>query len=125
MQWEKRGLIWGPRGFAPWALHSALQPTPYRIPGGPLRVFVGTRDANGRGSVGFVDLDPADPSRVLRVSEEPALSPADAGVFAIDGVVPTAVARDGDRLRLYYAGYRRRADVRFQAFCGLALSDDE
>jgi sucrose-6-phosphate hydrolase SacC (GH32 family) len=83
------------------------------------------RDAEGRGSVGFVDLDPHDPSRVLRVSERPALAPAAAGSFAADGVVPTAVVRDGDLLRLYYAGYRRREDVRFQAFCGLAFSDDD
>jgi hypothetical protein len=124
MRWEKRGLIWGPHGFAPWAMHSALQPTPYLVPDGPLRVFVGVRDADGRGSVAFVDVDPADPSRVLRVSEKPALAPADAGAFAVDGVVPTAIAPDGARLRLYYAGYRRREDVRFQAFCGLATSDD-
>jgi hypothetical protein len=40
-------------------------------------------------------------------------------------VVPTALAQAGDVLRLYYAGYRRgEGDVRFRAFCGLALSDD-
>jgi hypothetical protein len=125
MRWEKRGLVWGPDGFAPWAAHSALQPTPHLIENGPLRVYAGLRDANGRGSVGFVDLDPHDPSRVLRVCEHPALAPADAGSFAVDGVVPTAVARDGDVLRLYYAGYRQgHGDVRFRAFAGLALSDD-
>jgi hypothetical protein len=110
--------------MAPWALHSALQPTPYLVDDDTLRVYAGLRDADGRSSVGFVDLDPADPSRVLRVSERPALAPADAGSFALDGAVPTAVVHDGNALRLYYAGYRRRADVRFEAFCGLALSDD-
>ena len=124
MEWEKRGLVWGPAGFAPWAAHSALQPTPYLFDGGPLRVYAGLRDADGRSSVGFVDLDPADPSRVLRVAETPAFDRTGAGPWAIDGVVPTAVVRDGDRLRLYYAGYLRRSDVRFQVFAGLALSDD-
>jgi hypothetical protein len=125
VRWEKRGLVWGPDGFAPWALNSALQPTPHLIEGGPLRVYAGMRDAEGRGSVGFVDLDPGDPSRVLRVSERPALAPADGGSFAVDGVVPTAVTRAGDVLRLYYAGYRRgQGDVRFRAFAGLAVSHD-
>jgi hypothetical protein len=124
VRWEKRGLVWGPDAFAPWAAHSALQPTPHLVEGGPLRVYAGLRDAGGRGSVGFVDLDPTDPSRVLRVAETPALAPAAAGAFAVDGVVPAAVVADGDALRLYYAGYLRRSDVRFQVFGGLALSHD-
>jgi hypothetical protein len=125
MRWEKHGLVWGPDGHAPWARHSALQPTPLLLDDGSLRVYAGMRDEHGRGSVGFVDLDPADPSRVLRVSERPALAPADGGSFAVDGVVPTAVTRGPDGLRLYYAGYRRgEGDERFRAFCGLAISDD-
>jgi predicted GH43/DUF377 family glycosyl hydrolase len=125
MRWEKRGLVWGPDGSMPWARHSALQPTPHLLDGDTLRVFAGMRDEHGRGSVGFVDLDPSDPSRVLRVSERPSLAPADGGSFAVDGVIPTAVAPDGERLRLYYAGYRRGEGAeRFRAFCGLAFSED-
>jgi hypothetical protein len=124
VKWDKRGLIWGPDGFAPWALHSALQPTPYLVDDATLRVYAGFRDAQGRSSVGYVDLDSRNPSRVLRVSEQPVLAPADAGAFAVDGVVPTAIISVGEVLRLYYAGYRRRQDVRFQVFCGLAVSDD-
>jgi hypothetical protein len=125
MRWEKRGLVWGPNGFAPWAVHSALQPTPYVFDGGPIRVYAGMRDADGRGSIGFVDLDPENPSRVLRVSERPALSSATAASFAPDGVIPLTVVREGDELRLYYAGFRRRRDVRFEAFCGLAIGDGD
>ena len=109
MEWDKRGIVWGPNGLAPWATHSAMQPTPYLFDDGPLRIYAGFRAADGRSSVGFVDVDPACPSRVLRVSETPALAPGTAGAFASDGVVPTAVVRDGDLLRLYYAGYLRRS----------------
>ena len=125
MLWEKKGLVWGPDGFAPWAAHSALQPTPHVMADGRIRIYAGLRDAEGRGSVGFVDLDPEEPSRVLRVCDRPALAYADAGSFARDGVVPTAVATVGDELRLYYAAYLRgEGDVRFEVFCGLAVSDD-
>jgi hypothetical protein len=124
VRWRKQGLVWGPDGFAPWAQHSALQPTPLLFEGGPLRIYAGMRDADGRGSVGFVDLDPSDPSRVLRVSERPALAPSDAGAFAVDGVIPAFAVRVGDLIRLYYTGFVQRRDVRFQAFSGLAVSDD-
>ena len=124
MEWDKRGIVWGPNGLAAWATHSALQPTPYLFDDGPLRIYAGLRAADGRSSVGFVDVDPAYPSRVLGVSKTPALAPGTAGAFDSDGVVPTAVVRDGDRLRLYYAGYLRRSDVRFQVFGGLAVSYD-
>jgi hypothetical protein len=124
IRWEKQGLIWGPDGFAPWARHSALQPTPLVLEGGPIRVYAGFRDEDGRGSIGFVELDARDPSRVLRVSERPALSPADAGAFAVDGVIPAFAVPVGDEIRLYYTGFVQRRDVRFQAFTGLAVSHD-
>jgi predicted GH43/DUF377 family glycosyl hydrolase len=116
--------VWGPDGFAPWARHSALQPTPLLLEDGTIRVYVGMRDDGGRGSVGFVDLDPRDPARVLRVAERPALRPAEAGGFAVDGVIPAFAVRVGDQVRLYYSGFVQRSDVRFQAFSGLAVSDD-
>jgi predicted GH43/DUF377 family glycosyl hydrolase len=123
-RWEKRGLVWGPGGFAPWARHSALQPTPIVLDDGNIRVYAGLRDDDGRGTIGFVELDGRDPSRVLRVSERPALAASDAGAFAVDGVIPAfAVPVDG-QLRLYYTGFVQRRDVRFQAFTGLAVSDD-
>jgi hypothetical protein len=123
MIWRKRGLIWGPDGSTPWALHSALQPTPLLLED-RIRVFVGTRDADGRASVVFVDLAVDNPSDIIAVSANPVLRPGMAGAFDEFGVVPSAVVVDGTRLRLYYAGYQRPADVRFRAFGGLAWSDD-
>lgn len=124
-RWAGRGLI--PGTVAPWAAHSALQPTPLKLDGGRLRVFAGMRDEEGRSRVGFVDLDcRPEPVRVLHVSGRPSLGVGARGAFDADGVVPCAVAPRGDGLYLYYAGYRRSPEpgVRFTVFSGLAVSDD-
>jgi hypothetical protein len=124
MRWRKRGLIYAPDGTRSWARHTALQPTPYLLSPTTVRVFVGLRDAEGVGRVGFVDVAADDPSRVLRVSDRPALDVGRPGTFDENGVVPCAVVPRGRDLFLYYAGYQLGRKVRFCVFGGLAVSRD-
>ena len=124
MRWRRLGLVPGADGTAPWAAHSALQPTPLLL-SDVIRLFVGFRDGAGRSSVAFIDVDAEQPARVRRVADVPALAPGRPGGFDQDGVVPCAVVRCGTVLRLYYAGYERGRDVRFRVFGGVAESDDD
>lgn len=124
MKWIKKGLIYGPNGKSSWAKHSALQPTPIILDNKILRVYVGFRDDEGISRAGFVDLDVNNPSRVLYVSKEPALTIGEDGAFDDNGVVPCAIIRRGDKLYLYYAGYQLVKKVKFLVFGGLAISDD-
>src|SRR5437870_808893 len=106
MQWEKKGLIYGPSGQSSWAKHSALQPTPLvRDEAGFIRVFAGMRDNEGVSRVGFVDVSGEDPSKVLRVSQVPVLDTGVPGAFDDNGVVPTSIIERDGRLYLFYAGY--------------------
>jgi len=116
-------LVWGPDGHLSWARHSALQPTAIQLDERVLRVYVGMRDDDGVGRVGYVDVAADDPSRVLAVSQEPVLDIGRPGAFDENGVVPCAVVRRGERIFLYYAGYMLGHKVRFIAFGGLAVSD--
>jgi hypothetical protein len=123
--WQKRGLIFAPRGDSEWAAHSALQPTPLLLERERrIRMFIGMRDDAGVSRVGWVDLDASDPSRVLAVSERPALDVGIPGTFDDNGVVPCAIVPRDGRLFLYYAGYSLPKHVRFHVFGGLAVSDD-
>ncbi|HVG28831.1 MAG TPA: hypothetical protein VM864_03835 [Pyrinomonadaceae bacterium] len=125
MRWRKMGLVYAPDGASDWAKHSALQPTPLvKREEGLIRVFVGMRDGAGVSRVGFVDLDADDPSRVLRVSREPALDAGEPGAFDENGVVPCAVVERGEELHLFYAGYQLGRKVKFYVFGGLATSRD-
>jgi predicted GH43/DUF377 family glycosyl hydrolase len=126
MKWEKRGLIYGPDGSSGWARHSALQPTPLlREAQGYIRVFVGMRDSEGVGRIGFLDVSAENPSKVLRVSNSPVLDIGGPGAFDDNGVIPSAIVERDGRLYLFYAGYQLVRKVKFLAFGGVAISDDD
>ena len=67
MRWKKMGRIFVPDGRLAWARKYAFPPTPL-FKGGVLRVYLSFCDENTVGRVGYVDLDPDDPARVLAVS---------------------------------------------------------
>ena len=123
MKWIKKGLIFNPEGKFSWADNTALQPTPL-LCDDKIRVFAGFRDKEGISRIGWVDLNLSDPSKVIGYSPFPALDLGLPGSFDDNGVVPTAVVRRGEEIYLYYAGYQLVKNVRFIAFCGLAISID-
>ncbi len=124
MNWIKKGLIYGPDGKYSWALHSALQPTPILIKEDEIRVYIGFRDKNGVGRVGFVDLDADNPLIVKKISKKPILDIGLPGTFDENGVIPSAIVKRDQKLYLYYSGYQLGQKVRFFGFSGLAISED-
>lgn len=123
MKWIKRDIIYSPSHKNDWKNNSALQPTPILI-NNKIRVYAGFRDVNGVSRIGFVDLDPNNPLKILRISQTPVLDIGDNGMFDENGVVPTSIVKRGDELYLYYAGYSLGEKVRFKVFTGLAVSKD-
>ena len=124
MAWRKRGLVYVPDGSRSWAVHYAFPPTPHLRADGTLRIYVAFCDADIVGRVGYVDVDPSDPARVLGVSPEPVLDIGRPGAFDENGVVPTSIVDLGDRLYLYYVGFQRGHKLRYFQFLGLAESTD-
>lgn len=124
MKWIKQGLVYGPGGFAPWAQHSALTPTPILITPDVIRVYAGFRDVEGVSRIGYVDVAAENPSVVRKVSARPVLDVGVPGAFDDNGVILGDVVRDGESLRMYYVGFQRVQQVKFLAFSGLAVSRD-
>lgn len=124
MQWIKKGLIYGPDGKSSWAKHSALQPTPLLIKDNVIRVYVGFRDENGVGRVGFVDVDAYNPLDVINISKEPVLDTGNPGTFDENGVIPATIVKRNKKIYLYYAGYQLGYKIRFYGFTGLAISSN-
>ena len=120
--WLKRGFIFGPEGRVPWASHSALTPTPILFRN-MIRVFAGFRDSAGVSRIGFVDLAAEDPSKVIAISEQPALDIGVPGNFDDNGVILGDVLAENNEWWMYYVGFQIVSKVKFLAFTGLAISD--
>jgi sucrose-6-phosphate hydrolase SacC (GH32 family) len=126
MQWRKHGIIYCPDAAQPWSRSHAMVPTPLLMSElGVLRVFYTSCDAKGIGRPSFVDLDPADPRRVLSANGEPILDIGAPGTFDENGVLPTSVVRAPDgRLLMYYVGFELGTKIRYRLLTGLAISED-
>ena len=124
MKWRKRGHIYAPDGSRPWARQYAFPPTPLRIDDELIRVYVAFCDEHTVGRGGYVDVRAANPSEVVRVSQEPVLDIGEPGCFDDNGVVPVSVLAVGDEIFLYYTGYQLGTDVSYFQFLGLAISRD-
>lgn len=123
MNWIKLGLIFKPDGKSGWDIHSALTPTPVVFVD-KIRVYAGFRDYSGISRIGFVDLNPKNPTEVIRVSRHPVLDIGEPGTFDDNGMILGDIINDGDTLKMYYVGFQLVNKVKFLAFTGLAISKD-
>jgi hypothetical protein len=124
VRWTKHGHVFVPDGSRAWARHYAFPPTPVWRADGRLRLYVCFCDEHTVGRIGWVDVDPDDPARVLGVSEEPVLDIGRPGAFDENGVLPTCVLEVGDELWMYYVGYQLGHKLPYFQFEGLAVSRD-
>jgi predicted GH43/DUF377 family glycosyl hydrolase len=123
MKWIKKGFIFGPDGTKSWAKNSALTPTPILL-NDKIRVYAGFRDSLGVSRIGFVDLDPENPSNVLKISETPVLDVGLEGTFDDNGVILGDIVKNDGKLFMYYVGFQLVQKVKFLAYTGLAISED-
>lgn len=125
MKWHKLGVVWKPDGSLDWARTHAMGPTPFRLNGDVIRVFLTCLDDKGRGRPGYVDVSSADPMKVLNVSTQPLLDIGEPGTFDDNGLmVLSLVPVDPRTVYMYYAGFELCVNVRYRIFTGLAISRD-
>jgi hypothetical protein len=123
-RWHKRGLVVAPDPSLAWSRQHCIAPTPLVRSDHEIRIFYASTDAELMGRVAWVDLDAADPSRVLRRAESPVLDIGEPGTFDDCGVNATSVLEHEGRLLLYYFGYQRAERVPYLLLGGVAISDD-
>ncbi len=105
-----------------WAQSGAQLPTAIAIDG-RIRVYFASKDANGYGRIGCVDLDLDDPRRILEIRSRPVLGLGELGAFDDCGAVPNSIVEVSGQTYLYYQGFQRTQRVPYLTFTGLAIGD--
>ncbi len=121
---KRIGRVFAPEQGPSWMVSHAAYPVPILLSNDRLRIFFNTRDAENRGCLAWVDIDPSNPLRILDVATEPGLRPGSLGAFDDRGISNGSLHRVGDELWLYYMGWNKAADVPFRNAIGLAVSRD-
>jgi len=127
--WIRRGRIFAPDGRYAWMYSHAQNPAVLALPD-RLRVYFNCRGLKGQdGNVEaystFVDLDRANPSKVIAVHDRPILELGQPGTFDQFGVMSGTVIRSDDEVWVYYVGWSRARGVPYHHAIGLAVSKDD
>ena len=123
MKWKKQGVIYAAQNDVTWRNQFAMLPTPILVDN-KLRIFIGFCDEKNVGRIGYVDVKPQDPSKIIEVSETPVLDIGRKGCFDDNGVVPISILRKEDEIYLYYIGFQLGVQIPYYMFGGLAISKD-
>jgi hypothetical protein len=130
IKWEKLGKIFDPRDRKneSWKQEFAQSPSAL-IFDNFVRVYFCSRpsptpDGQYLSYLSYIDLDRKNLLNILNVCKEPILSLGGYGAFDEFGTNPISVIRDGDTVRVYYAGWTRCESVPFNGAIGLATSTD-
>lgn len=126
--WRKKGRIFCPDGRYDWMQTHSQNPTALLL-SDRTRVYINCRPKRGSdGSMTalptFVDLDPADPGRILAVHDKPLVGLGEPGTFDQFGVMVRGIIAESDHVKLYYAGWNRCIGVPYNHAIGLAISTD-
>jgi hypothetical protein len=121
MRWRKLGHVFGPDGSKPWARMNASFPTAVLQSRSVVRVYYTTLDDNQFGQGAWVDLDAANPTRILGHSSGPVLRLGEVGDFDDSGANPFSVVSFGGRRLMFYQGWQRTLRAPYMIFTGLAV----
>lgn len=123
--WKKLGLLFSVDGQQSWARTHAAVPVAVPLDNDRYRVFVSTRDSEGRSHVGYFQLDLSrnEPS-TGPLSASPVLSPGPLGCFDDRGAMLTWIVDQPGRQHHYYIGWNLGVTVPFYVNLGLAISVD-
>lgn len=122
MKWLKLGKVFDPREM-PWVRSHAQVPTAIAIED-RIRVYFAGRNNDGKSFPAFVDVDISNPTKILNYSDKPCMDFGAPGTFDDDGMMPSEVLRDGDKIVMYYSGWNQKVKTPYHNCMGVAVSHD-
>lgn len=124
MKWEKRGMIFCANNNSEWMKTHASLPFADKIYDNVYRIYFSTRDSNNRASIGYIETDMTNPTKILSLSKEPVLSIGTIGSFDDNGVMGSCIVNKAGTKHLYYIGWNVGITIPFRWSVGLAISKD-
>lgn len=124
MKWEKKGLIFKPKGHLQWSVSHAQVPFALPLTKEKVRIFYATRDKDSCSSTSFIDVVADNPSQILYIHDGPILSKGARGSFDDSGTMPSWFLKDNNKLYLYYTGWNKSVSASYRLSIGIAVSED-
>jgi len=126
LNFNKKGLICSYQTLdIPWYKKNTMVPITYLIDDKTLRIFIGMCDSENIGRIGYVDVNPNNPSEILDYSKNPSLDIGKEGCFDDNGVLPSGILEEDGKLYMFYSGYQLTKKVPYLIFAGIAVSEDK
>ncbi len=124
MRWIKRGRIFDPTGRSAWMATHAADPLPRHLGGDRYRIYCTGRDEQGRGQIGYFEIDLLRPTEVLDFSADPVIGLGPLGAFDDAGVINACIVEHEGREYHFHSGLSLGTSVPFYFYVALAISDD-
>jgi hypothetical protein len=121
MRWKKLGRIFVANGHSQWIHSHGIIPIARGLDKFRYRIYFTPRDRQARSNVSWLDIDIRDPTRVLRLSQDPLLTPGPLGYFDDCGAIGCWIVEQEGIERLYYQGWNRGVTVGFYVAVGMAV----
>lgn len=126
MIWQKKGRIFVPQEYSSqWMFSHASVPIAECITDDHYRVYFSTRDNKNRSHVNYFEINPKNPKNILKVSDQPVLSPGYTGNFDDAGTMACWIVNHKNEKWMYYIGWNLSVEVPFRNALGLAISRDK
>lgn len=118
MKWRKLGLILNIANNTSWMRSHASLPIAKHLSNDVFRIYFSTRNKENKSHAAFIDVNILNPKEILRISEEPLLTPGNYGLFDDSGVSLSCIVEN----YFYYLGWNLLKTVPFSNQVGLAIS---
>jgi len=125
MKWLKKGIIFNPKNNFPWMRSYASLPIADKINNDRFRIFFSTRNSKNQSLVGFIEIDMYNPTKILRISKTPVLSPGKIGTFDDSGAMAASIVNHRNKKYMYYIGWNQGKNIPFRWAIGLAIGNSK
>jgi hypothetical protein len=123
VKWIKKGLIFKTEYQLPWMNSHAQCPTAIVLKD-RIRIFFSARLENQQSLPTFLDVEKAEPKKIIALNPNPVLERGRRGTFDENGIIPSYFISKGNKIYFYYAGWSQCKNVPYKNYTGLAISKD-